>query len=161
MIHSNSRWWYWVAGVPAVVAFWLASAIWVGVSVWLTFAPAERTAGLGRTAVLAPLVALGVPLAAVLAVLPYALFRDGRAVRAAGSTWPRVRLFTGAATLADFLALVGLLLLQLEFTVAGALAVVVGVLLAVAVSIRYVRSRREHVHMPATLHEWSEELRAA
>lgn len=160
MIRSNSRWWYWVAAVPAVVAFWLLSVAWVGVSVWLKFTPGELTTGLAQTALLAPLVAFGVPLAVLLAVLPYAIFRDAYAIHAAGAGWPPTARYAGSAALALLLAVAGVGLVEVGFPAIGGSVAVLGVLLAVAVSVFYVRERREHVRMPSSLREWREELRA-
>jgi len=156
-LRVDSRWWYWVAAVPVVTAFWLVCSLWVAAVVVLV----PEAVVSGTTDVLSiPAVALGVPALVAFLLLPVALWMDGRAVGAAGADW--VDGNSDAATVAavaDLLVLAGAVLF-FEGSTAGAVGVLAGAALGTWVAVRYLRRRSERVAMPGSLWEWREELRA-
>jgi len=162
-LRVRSRWWYWVAAVPLVTTFWVASALWVvGVVAVVPEAGASAT-----TAVVSiPAVALGVPAVVVYLAMPLAAHMDGRAVRAAGGDLPEVASLTPQlGTAVDLVLVVGI---YLFFEGSGSVRQpdpVGTALVAAAVAggswlgVRYVRDRREVVAMPSSFREWRAELR--
>lgn len=162
-LRVDSRWWYWVAAVPVVAAFWAASALWVAAVVLVV--PEASASGVG-TVVSIPAVALGVPALVAFLALPLALWQDARAVRAAGADWPDdparpPKLAAGAivAILAgSLLFFEGARFLAAHRT-AGTLSIAAGVVGGTWLCVRYLRARREVVEMPASLWEWRDELR--
>ncbi|MFB6271023.1 MAG: hypothetical protein ABEH83_13850 [Halobacterium sp.] len=183
-LRVDSRWWYWVAAVPLVTAFWAVSSLWVAVVAVLV---PEAVVQDAESVVSIPAVALGVPALVVFLVLPLALYRDARAIDAAGGDWPAdVARYAKLAVAVDALVFGGgalffegldpLVFVARTFTldgVADALAAstldtrTLGALLlgagAVAgswLAVQYLRERRDHVVMPSTLWEWRDELRA-
>jgi hypothetical protein len=156
-LRVDSRWWYWVAAIPLVTAFWALSSLWVFVVVVVV--PEAAVSGT-RDVLTLPAVALGVPALVAFLVLPLALWLDARAIAAAGGDWPAdpARAPTIAAV-ADAVV-VGGTALFFEESALGLLGVLVGVALGTWVAVRYLRRRREHVEMPASFREWRRELRA-
>ena len=156
-LRVDSRWWYWVAAVPLVTAFWLVCSLWMFVVVQLV--PEAVVSNLGDVLSL-PAVALGVPALVAFLALPLALWMDAHAIDAAGSDWPGDDFpAPRIAVLADALVVGGSVLLFVGATLGG-LSVVGGAGLGTWVSVRYLRDRRHHVAMPASFWEWRDELRA-
>lgn len=178
-IRVDSRWWYWVAAVPVVAAFWAVSALWVAVVVLVV--PEASVSGFDAVVVvpgvtpsivalvvvaaLLPGVALGIPALAVVGALPLALWRDGQAIRAAGVDWPDDPTRPPKLAVAAFVGiLVGLLLffegerfLQ-QYQLLALLVILAGVVGDSVLCVRYLRERREVVDMPSSLWEWRDEL---
>ncbi|WP_353634769.1 hypothetical protein ABSL23_03810 [Halobacterium sp. NMX12-1] len=156
-LRVDSRWWYWVAAVPLVTAFWVVCSAWTYVVVQLV--PEAVVADAGDVLSL-PAVALGIPALVAFLAMPLALWMDGHAIDDAGGDWPGDDFPAPAiAVLADVFVVGGSVLLFRGSTV-GALGVVVGAGLGSWVAIRYLRERRDHVFMPASFWEWRDELRA-
>lgn len=160
VVHSDSRWWYWVAALPAVVALWTATSVWVLFGVSLEFTGGDLF-GDAQSLVLLPAVALGIPAVVVFLVLPIALWRDGEATLRAGAGWPDLpALWAGAAGIVDVVLLVGLVLLAHVDATLGfgviAVAVISGTILAVV----YLRARIQNVWTPTTIGELKRELQA-
>ncbi len=82
----DSRWWYWIAAVPASTGLWLLSFLWAALA---TASEGVATGGdpVGVAFGLSLLVG-GVPLFVVGVLFPVAVLFDSRAVRAAGFEWP-------------------------------------------------------------------------
>lgn len=161
-LRVRSRWWYWVAAVPLVTAFWAASALWVvGVVAIVPDAGASTT-----TAVVSiPAVALGVPALVVYLAMPLAAHMDGRAVRDAGGELPEIAgLMPQIAIAVDLVLVAGIyLFFEGSETVRapdplGALLVVAAVVAGTWLAVRYVRERRDVVAMPSSFREWRAEL---
>lgn len=162
-IRVDSRWWYWVAAVPVVAAFWAASALWVAAVVVVV--PEASASGFG-TVVSIPAVALGIPALVTVVLLPLALWRDTQAVRAAGSDWPEDPTRPPKlAAVALAAILVGVLLffegarILDQHRMVGLFGIVAGVVGDCVLCVRYLRERREVVAMPSSLWEWRDELR--
>lgn len=156
-LRVDSRWWYWVAAVPLVTAFWLVCSLWMFVVVQLV--PEAVVANVGDVLSL-PAIALGVPALAAFFALPLALWMDAHAINAAGGDWPSDDFSAPAiAVLADVLVVAGSVLL-FQGAALAALGVVAGAGLGTWVAVRYLRDRRDHVAMPASVREWRDELRA-
>ncbi|NIB98079.1 hypothetical protein [Halobacterium sp. R2-5] len=156
-LRVDSRWWYWVAAVPVVTAFWLVCSLWVAAVVVLV---PEAVVSDAAAVVSIPAVALGVPALVAFLFLPLALWMDGRAVSAAGGDWPDSGPNdAGIALLADLLVLAGAALF-FQGAAAAAVGVLGGAALGTWVAVRYLRQRSDHVAMPGSLWEWREELRA-
>ncbi|MGB9964512.1 hypothetical protein [Halobacterium hubeiense] len=156
-LRVDSRWWYWVAAVPLVTAFWLVTSAWMFVVVQVV--PEAVVADAGDLLSL-PALALGVPALAAFLVLPLALWMDAHAIDAAGGDWPGDDpTAPGIAVLADALVVAGSVLLFRGATLGG-VAVVAGAALGTWVAVRYLRDRRDHVAMPASFWEWRDELSA-
>jgi len=148
----SSRWWFWVAAVPLVFAFWLLAAGWIALAAYLDMG--LFTGGSGSFVLLAfqlSLVALGVPLAVLLVVFPVAVSLDARAVAEAGADWQPNVARLSAAALAGPVATAVLVAVALlgEITTTAILTLVggitVGYLLATPVALYYLRGRRRHV----------------
>lgn len=161
-LRVRSRWWYWVAAVPLVTAFWAASALWiVGVVALVPEAGASAT-----TAVVSiPAVALGVPALVVYLAMPLAAHMDGRAVRDAGGELPEVAALAPQLGTAVDLVLVAGIYFFFEGSgnlrqpdPLGTVLVAVAVVGGTWLGIRYVRERRETVVMPSSFREWRAEL---
>lgn len=164
VVHSDSRWWYWVAAVPAVVALWTASAVWVVLGVSLD--PGTGTGGVGGSGIggegllLLPAIALGVPAIVVFLLLPIALWRDGEAARRAGSGWPDIPLlWAAAAGVIDIVLVVGLVVLARIAPTLGFGIILVAVVAGTALALSYLRGRSRHVWTPTNLWELRRELR--
>ncbi|WP_336035908.1 hypothetical protein [Halobacterium yunchengense] len=183
-LRVDSRWWYWVAAVPVVTAFWAVSALWTGVVVALV---PEAVVGSAESVVSLPAVALGLPALVAFLALPLALWMDARAVDAAGGGWPTptdgyARLAVGVdavvfggavlffdgfgplAAVAEVLTLDGVAaaLASSAFDTGGLglFLVAVGAVAGSWLCVEYLRERRERVAMPGSLREWRAELRA-
>ena len=161
-LRVRSRWWYWVAAVPLVTAFWAASALWLAVVVAVV---PEAGASTTSAVVSIPAVALGVPALVVFLAMPLAAHMDGRAVRDAGGELPEVAATTPQLGTAVDLVLVAGVYLFFEGSGSvrepdplGTLLVAVAVLGGTWLAVRYVRERREVVAMPSSLREWRAEL---
>lgn len=163
-VRVDSRWWYWVAAVPVVTGFWLLSALWVAVVV---FVVPEAGATATGAVVSIPAVALGLPALVAFLVLPLALLRDARAVEDAGGDLPALaarapKLAAGALAL-----VVGGIAVYFEGSESvtsghplGALAILLGVAGGTWLSVAYLRARRDAVAMPGSIREWRRELGA-
>lgn len=163
-LRVDSRWWYWVAAVPLVTAFWVASSMWVAVVVLVV---PEAVLYSAESVVSIPAVALGVPALVAFAMLPLAFWMDARAIAAAGGDWPAdTGRFAKLGSVVAAVAIGGAALFFDGISGQGGVLGVGAVLLGVAVlagswlCVRYLRKRGEHVAMPSTLGEWREELRA-
>jgi len=162
-LRVRSRWWYWVAAVPLVAAFWVVTALWMVVVVAVV---PEAGASATTAVVSIPAVALGVPALVAYLVMPLAVHMDGRAVRAAGGQLPGL-----AGDTAKFGAVVDLVLVAgvyrffeggnaiREPDAVGTLLVAAAVVAGAWLAVRYVRARREVVAMPSGFREWRAELR--
>lgn len=164
-LRVGSRWWYWVAAVPLITAFWAVSSLWVAV---VAAVVPEAVLSSTESVVSIPAVALGVPALVVFLLLPLALWRDARAIDAAGGHWPADRArYAKLAAGVDALVVVGGVLFfegvagRVDSTAVGAVLVGAGVVGGSWLCVRYLRERREHVAMPGTLWEWKDELRAS
>jgi len=82
----DSRWWYWIAAVPASAGLWFLSFLWAALA---TASEGVATGGdpVGVAFGLSLLVG-GVPLFVVAVLFPVGVFFDSRALRAAGFEWP-------------------------------------------------------------------------
>lgn len=94
---TESRWWWWIAGLPISVGFWGLTVI------WLTIAT-RGTGLLGdplRSGAALATVGLGIPLLVIAAVFPFAVYYDGQAVQTVTDLdWTPIHLaVTAAATL--------------------------------------------------------------
>lgn len=167
VVHTDSRWWYWVAALPAIVALWLASALWVLLGVSLGFGGLGGGAGggggsggLGGQGLLfLPAVALGAPALVVFFLLPLALWRDGDAVRRSGAGWPDLPVVWAAvAGVVDVVLLAGLVVLARIDRTLGLAVVLLAVLAGTALAITYLRRRARHVWTPTSLWELKREL---
>jgi hypothetical protein len=158
VVHADSRWWYWVAALPAVVALWTASALWVLLGVALEFGGGG---GVGsRGLVLLPAVALGGPALVVFLLLPVALWRDGEALLRAGAGWPEFPVVWAAiAGLVDLVLVAGLAVLVGVDRTIGFIVVLVAVLLGTGLALTYLRARVQHAWTPTSLRELRHELR--
>ena len=144
----DSRWWYWVAAVPAVFAFWLVAVAWVTVAVAL--GPLADANPLAQAAEISMVAFVG-PFLVLTIVFPFAVYADATAVIDAAVGWrpPRAAV-TGAAAVGPFVAVGGGLLDLLAdgtFDVPG-WAVVLGFLLAVPVAGYYLLRRHEELGVP-------------
>jgi hypothetical protein len=178
-IRVDSRWWYWVAAIPVVAAFWAVSALWVAVVVLVVpeadptaFGAVVSTPGvtpnlveLAVVAALLPGVALGVPALALVVALPLALWRDAQEIEAAGGNWPADPTRPPKFAVAGLVAILASLLLFFEGELVGAslpalglVGLLAGVVGETWLCVRYVRERREVVDMPSSLWEWRDEL---
>lgn len=123
-VAPDSRWWYWVAALPAAASLWLLAFLWVFVAVAAEFG--DVLAGDPFDVALGLSVAIGgVPLLVIGLLVPVAVFFDSRALRRAGFEWPRPLAY--AALVALCLPLVPL---------------------GVAVAAHYVYRRRQRVGVP-------------
>ncbi|MFC3477724.1 hypothetical protein [Halobacterium litoreum] len=162
-LRVDSRWWYWVAAVPVVTAFWLVSALWVAAVVLLV---PEAAATSMNAVVSIPAVALGVPAVVVFLLLPLALLQDSRAVERAGGDWSelgaRAPQIAGAL---DLVLLAGVYQFfegnesVLRPDPLGTLLIGVAVVAGTWLCVRYLRERKSLVAMPGSLREWRTELR--
>jgi hypothetical protein len=162
-LRIDSRWWYWVAAVPVVTAFWVASALWIaGVVLVVPEAGATATGAI----VSIPAVALGVPALVAYLAVPLAFHMDKRAIGAAGGE------LSGIADRAPPLSvLVDLVLLAgvyryfegsasaLTPDPLGTLLIAAGVTGGTWLAVRYLRARRAVVAMPSSFRDWRRELR--
>ena len=161
-LRVRSRWWYWVAAVPLVTAFWVASALWMVVVVAVV---PEAGASATSAVVTIPAVALGVPALVVYLAMPLAAHMDGRAVRDAGGELPEIASSTPQIGAAVDLVLVAGVYLFFEGSGSvrnpdplGTLLVAAAVVAGSWLAVRYVRERREVVAMPSGFREWRAEL---
>lgn len=170
-LRVQSRWWYWVAAVPLVTAFWLASALWtVGVVVLVPEARATATSDIvsvvTTTVVSIPAVALGVPALVVFLAMPLAAHLDGLAVRDAGGELAGIAgRAAQVGVVVDAVLLAGVVVLfegssigGWEPNAVGAMLVGAAVIAGTWLSVRYVRARRAVVAMPSSFREWRREL---
>ncbi len=140
----NSRWWYWVAAVPIVFAFWLVTVAWVAFAIEmgpnLLFGPANPL----EHAVLVSLTAMGIPFAVLIAILPLAVFQDAVAINRAETGWePPTRNFALAGLLGLIsTGIVGVLTIDIS------LAIIVGFVLSVPFALYYLRERHENLGVP-------------
>lgn len=163
-VRVGSRWWYWVAAVPLVTAFWAVSSLWVAV---VAVVVPEAVVADVESLVSIPAVALGVPALVVFAIAPLALWRDARDIAAAGGDWPSDTGRPAKLAAVVDVAVIGGGALFFEGVTGGSGTLAVGALLLGAglvagtwLSVSYLRERAEHVAMPSTLWEWRDELRA-
>lgn len=158
VVHADSRWWYWVAALPAVVALWTLTSLWVLLGVSLEFSSGDLFGG-AQSLVLLPAVALGIPAVVAFLVLPIALWRDGTATRTAGAGWPDIpELWAGIAGVIDLVLLAGVVLLTRVDEGVGLLVTLVAVVAGTALAVGYLRRRIRHVWTPTSLHELKREL---
>jgi hypothetical protein len=160
-LRVDSRWWYWVAGIPIVTAFWVASALWVAAVVLVV---PEAGASASSAVVSLPAVALGVPALVAFLAFPLAAHMDKRAVDAAGGSLPGVATRTPAlAVVVDAVLLVGIYRYfegtnALRPDAIGVLLIAVAVLGGTALAVQYVRARSTVVEMPSSYRDWRREL---
>jgi len=161
-LRVRSRWWYWLAAVPLVTAFWAASALWMVAVVALV---PEAGASATNAVVTIPAVALGVPALVVFLAMPLAAHMDGRAVQSAGGELPEVADLTPQIGVAvDLVLLAGVYLFfegsrsVREPNPLGTLLVAAAVVAGTWLAVRYVRERRHVVAMPSSFREWRAEL---
>ena len=158
VVHADSRWWYWIAALPAVVALWTATSIWVLLGVSLEFGSGDLF-GDATSLVLLPAVALGIPAVVVFLVLPVALWRDGEAALSAGAGWPELpAVWAGIAGVVDVVLLAGLLVLSRVDATIGFGLVAVAVIAGAALAVSYLRGRVQAVWTPTSLGELRREL---
>lgn len=91
---AQSRWWWWVAGLPAGVAFWAVTVLWLALATGGTGLLADPFG----SAVQLSTAVLAVPLLVLAVLFPVAVYRDASALVAGGllDRDPR-RLGTAAA----------------------------------------------------------------
>lgn len=82
----DSRWWYWVAALPVIAAFWLVTALWLWIATSAEFG-AGPSGDPGSFAFSVTTLFAGVPFLVSLAVFPAAVYFDARALAAAGASW--------------------------------------------------------------------------
>lgn len=158
VVHSDSRWWYWVAALPAVVALWTLSALWVVLGVSLDLGGGGLAGGT-RSLVLLPAVALGAPAVVTFLLLPIALWRDGEAVRRAGAGWPDLPLVWAAvAGIVDLVLLAGIVLLAQVDASLGSGVIAIAVIAGTALAVGYLNRRTRHVWTPTSLRDLKREL---
>jgi hypothetical protein len=92
---TDSRWWWWIAGVPAGVAFWAITALWLVIATGGSGLLADPV----RSGVGMATVGLGVPLLVIAVLFPVAVFFDARELREAGLWEENHRRLAGAAAL--------------------------------------------------------------
>lgn len=150
---ADSRWWYWAAGVPVVVGFWLLAVAWLAVAVTASPEVLAVERGPVAYALSVSLVAFGVPVFVLLLVLPFALYRDALAVDAHTDWTPDATAYSAAALAGLALAVLGGAASLLD--VAGdagfaALAggLVAGGVVATGVALHYLRARRRCIGEP-------------
>lgn len=151
---TGSRWWYWVAAVPISFGFWLLAVAWVAVAIVLNPRVGATPDGAVPFALSVSLVALGIPLAVVLLAFPFAIYRDARAVAAAGVGWQPDRTRYPVAALggpvvgvaASALAALGVVTPEASLAVFAAFTV--AYLLATPVALHYLRARHRGVGVP-------------
>ncbi|MFC7167156.1 hypothetical protein [Halospeciosus flavus] len=128
-------------GGTLLAAFWLASVVWVGALVGLTDTP-----GLGAGLVVLPLVALGIPIAAVALVLPFALYRDVAVVRTVSEWDPSPTPYVAGAVGSLVAALAAIFGLAGHVPTDVRYGILLGcVLVWAGVALTYVGRRRRHV----------------
>jgi len=144
----DTRWWYWVAAVPAAFAFWLVAVAWVTVAVAL--GPLAGPSPVAQAAEIS-LVAFGAPFLALTAVFPFAVFEDASAICEADVGWrpPRVPL-TGAAAVGPLVSAAAVLygLLGTSSVLAPVWAILLGFLLTVPVAAYYLYHRHDRLGVP-------------
>lgn len=144
----DSRWWYWVAAVPAVFAFWVVAVAWVTVAVGI--GPLSDPSPVAQAAEIS-LVAFGVPFVALTAAFPFAVYADATAILDADVDWRPARApLTATAAVGPLVAVVALLF---GLTTDGAVllplwAVVIGFLLTVPVAAVYLYRRHHRLGVP-------------
>ena len=150
LVHDRveTRWWYWVAAVPAAFAFWLLSVAWVAVAISL--GPLAGPRPLVQAAEVS-LVAFGGPFLALTAVFPFAVYADASAVLDADVDWrPPRALLTVAAAIGPLVSAMAVLY-GLVADAAGLTpiwAIVLGFLLTVPVAAYYLHGRHGHLGVP-------------
>lgn len=160
VVHADSRWWYWIAALPAVVALWTATSLWVLLGVSLEFT-GDGLFGGAQSLVLLPAVALGIPAVVVFLLLPFALWRDGEAALRAGAGWPDLpALWAAAAGIVDIVLVAGLVLLARIDNTIGFGVIVIAVIAGTALAVTYLRARVRNVWTPTSLRELKRELQA-
>jgi hypothetical protein len=162
-LRVRSRWWYWVAAVPVVAAFWVVTALWI---VGVVALVPQAGASAASAVVSIPAVALGVPALVAYLAMPLAAHMDGRAIRSAGGEIPGLAGETPKiGAVIDLVLVVGVYLFfeggnaVSEPDPVGSLLVAAAVVAGTWLSLRYVRARRDVVVMPSGLREWRAELR--
>lgn len=159
VVHADSRWWYWIAALPAVVVLWTATSLWVVLGVTLEFGGGDPVGGAGSL-VLLPAVALGLPAVVVFLVLPVALWRDGEATLSAGAGWPELpAVWAGVAGIIDVVLVVGLVVLARVDRALGSGLVAVAVIAGTGLAVRYLRTRTSKAWTPTSIGELKRELR--
>lgn len=77
---TESRWWWWIAGVPAGAAFWALTVVWLVIATEGTGLLADPVrSGLGMATL-----GLSVPLLVIAVLFPVAVFFDARELWNAG-----------------------------------------------------------------------------
>jgi hypothetical protein len=141
----DTRWWYWVAAVPAVFAFWVVAVAWVTVAVSL--GPLADPRPVAQAAEIS-LVAFGGPFLALTGVFPFAVYADASAVLEADVEWRPARTpLTGAAAVGPLVAAgaVAVGLAMGDAALAPLWATVLGFLLTVPVAAYYLYERHENL----------------
>jgi len=144
----DTRWWYWVAAVPAIFAFWVVAVAWVAVAVSL--GPLAGPRPLAQAAEIS-LVAFGGPFLALTAVFPFAVYADASAILDADVDWRPPRVLLSAAAAVGPLVSALAVLYGLVADAAGLApiwAIVLGFLLTVPVAAYYLHGRHDHLGVP-------------
>ncbi|WP_266079553.1 hypothetical protein [Haladaptatus caseinilyticus] len=148
----QSRWWYWIAAVPIVFVFWLVTVAWVAfaMSIDPSFVGDSAPSFFVRLLVAIPhatvvsLVAVGIPFAVLIAILPLAVFQDTVAINRAETGWePSSRNFA----LSGLLGLIAAVVVGI-FTIDISLAIIAGFVLSVPFALYYLRERHEKLGVP-------------
>ena len=140
----DSRWWYWIAAVPTVFAFWMVTVAWVAIAISLE--PGLLDSGLGNDpltqAARISLVAVGVPFVVLTAIFPFAVFQDTQAIDRAGVEWE-----PPSSTYAA-IALFGLLVLAVAGVSDVSVGVISGLVASVPFALYYLQQRHERLGVP-------------
>lgn len=144
----DSRWWYWIAAVPATFALWSVAVTWVGIAVGI--GPLADPNPVRQAAEIS-LIAFGPPFLALVAVFPFAVFADASAIMAVDAEWRPPRTLFSAGAAVGPVATVAVLALDLlgdgDFDVLG-WAILAGFLLTVPVAAYYLLARHRRVGIP-------------
>lgn len=141
----NSRWWYWIAAVPAVFVFWVVTVAWVAFAISLEPNLFSLTGNSPVIhAALVSLVAVGIPFAVLILMFPFAVFQDTQAIRRAEPGWEPP---SGNYALVGLFGLVCAVVVGF-LTSDLSMAVIVGFVLSVPFALYYLRERHENLGVP-------------
>ncbi|RBI63108.1 hypothetical protein DMJ13_00685 [halophilic archaeon] len=143
----GSRWWYWIAAIPTVFAFWLVTVAWVALAIslepGLLDGPGFGDDPISNAAVIS-LVAVGVPFVALTAIFPLAVFQDSHAIDRAAVEWEPPGGSYALLALGGWLVggAVGVILVDLS------MAIIAGFAASVPFAVYYLERRHEHLGVP-------------